>query len=320
MGQPSRSDVHVNKPLTNISVAYLQDQSGFISDKVFPNVPVKKQSDKYFIYDKDAWFRSDAQKRAPSTESAGSGYTLSQGTYSCDVFALHKDIDDDVRANADKPLDMDRDATMFVTRQMLMKREQDFKAKYFGTGIWTGGTGGTDVTPTTKWDASGATPIDDITNEIDVMEGKTGFAPNVLVLPKDVWTAIKNSPDFLNRVKTTSDKIVTIDLLAKVLEIDKVYIAKAVQNTAIEGATAALSYLYTDAALLVHAAPNPSIMQPTAGYTFSWNGRTGTQGQGQRVSKFRHDLIKSDRIEAEMTYDQKLVAADLGVYFDDVLT
>jgi hypothetical protein len=320
MGQPSRSDVHVNKPLTNISVAYLQDQSGFISDKIFPNVPVKKQSDKYFIYDKDAWFRSDAQKRAPSTESAGSGYTLSQGTYSCDVFALHKDIDDDVRANADKPLDMDRDATMFVTRQMLMKREQDFKATYFKTSTWTGSSTGGDITPTTKWGASGATPIDDITAQIDAMEGKTGFAPNTLVLPKDVWTAIKNSADFLNRVKTTSDKIVTIDLLARVLEIDKVYIAKAVQNTAIEGATAALSYLYTNAAMLVYAAPNPSIMQPTAGYTFSWNGRTGTQGQGQRVSKFRHDLIKSDRIEAEMTYDQKLVAADMGVYFTAVLS
>ncbi len=236
------------------------------------------------------------------------------------MYALHKDIDDDVRANADEPLDMDRDATMFVTRQLLMKREQDFKAKYFAASTWTGSSSGGDVTPSIKWDASGATPINNITAQMDAMEGNTGFAPNVLVLPKDVWTAIKNSADFLNRVKTTSDKIVTIDLLARVLEIDKVYIAKAVQNTANEGATDALSYLYTDAALLVYAAPNPSIMQPTAGYTFSWNGRTKTLGQGQRVSKFRHDLIKSDRIEAEMTYDQKLVAADMGVYFKSVLT
>lgn len=47
--QPTASDVHIDKPLTNISVAYIQNTNEFIADKVFPTVPVDKQTDKYFV-------------------------------------------------------------------------------------------------------------------------------------------------------------------------------------------------------------------------------------------------------------------------------
>ena len=38
---PKMQDAHIDRALTNISVAYLQDASAFIADKVFPIVPVK---------------------------------------------------------------------------------------------------------------------------------------------------------------------------------------------------------------------------------------------------------------------------------------
>ena len=104
MPQPNINSVHVDAILTNISVAYLQNQDNFIADKVFPVIPVDKKSDKYFTYTKNDWFRDEAQRRAPGTESAGGGYNLSTGTYSADVWAFHKDVDDQTVANADAPL------------------------------------------------------------------------------------------------------------------------------------------------------------------------------------------------------------------------
>jgi len=148
MPQPTRADVHVNRPLTNVMVAYMQDLKAFIADKVFPIVPVMKQSDRYFKYTKGDWFRDEAKKRAPGTESAGGGFTIDNTpTYFADKYAFHKDVDDDTRQNADQPLNLDRDATNFVTRRLLLRRERAFVTNYFGTGIWTGGTGGTDVVP-----------------------------------------------------------------------------------------------------------------------------------------------------------------------------
>ena len=68
MPQPTQSAVHVNRPLTMLSVAYAQAQSAFIADKVFPVVPVDKQSDLYYVYTKNDWFRDEAQVRPPATE------------------------------------------------------------------------------------------------------------------------------------------------------------------------------------------------------------------------------------------------------------
>ena len=76
MSNPTLSAVHVNTPLTNLSVAYMQAADLFVAHKVFPIVPVSKQSDLYYTYDKDDFRRSDAQVRAPGAESAGSGYRL----------------------------------------------------------------------------------------------------------------------------------------------------------------------------------------------------------------------------------------------------
>lgn len=320
MPQPTASQVHVNAPLTNISIAYLQDQNEFIANRVFPNVPVAKQSDAYFSYPKSNWFRSEAKKRGLSQESAGSGYEITTDTYYCDVHAVHKDIDDQLKSNADAPINLDSEATEFVTRNLLLRREKDWATTYFTTGIWTGSSTGSDITPGTKWDASGATPIKDIRAQMLAMQKKTGFRPNTFVAARDVWAALQDSADFLDRIAITQRKIVTTDLLAAVLEIDRVLIAGAIENTAIEGATDAMNWIYSDDALLLYAAPRPSLMLPSAGYTFTWSGFLGATAEGLRIKRFRMTHINSDRIEGEMAYDQKLVASDLGVYFDDTLT
>ena len=53
-------------------------------------------------------------------------------------------------------------------------------------------------------------------------------------------------------------------------------------------------------------------MHPAAGYTFAWGGYTGAGPDGQRVSRFRMDHLRSDRIEMEMSYDQKQISTVLG--------
>jgi hypothetical protein len=59
---------------------------------------------------------------------------------------------------------------------------------------------------------------------------------------------------------------------------------------------------------------------PSAGYTFSWTGYLGASDQGVRVKKFRMEELAADRVEAEMAYEQKMVAPDLGYFFEDAIT
>lgn len=320
MAQPSQSDVFVNAPLGNIAVAYLQNQAEFISGRVFPTVPVQKQGGLYFVYPKDQWFRSDAQPRGVSQESAGSGYTLDTDDYNCRVYALHKDIDDQVRANAGPPINLDSDATEFTMRGLLLKKEADWAAKYFQAATWTGSSTGNDIIPAVKWDQPNSFPIKDIRAQITASKLKTGIKPNKLVLGDDVWDAIADNSDLLDRIKVTDTRMVTTQLLATILGLQEVLVAGGIQNTAPEGAVPIMSGIFAGAALLCYAAPAPSLMAPSAGYTFAWTGYLGASADGTRIKRMRMEPIASDRIEGEMAYDQKLVAADLGVFFTPVLT
>ena len=120
---PTPGDVHVNQPLTNISIAFLQNANNFVATRVFPNIPVSKQSDRYYVYDRGEFNRDEMKERAPATESAGGGYSLDNTpTYFATQYSFHRDIPDQVRANADSVLNPDREATAYVTHKALIRR------------------------------------------------------------------------------------------------------------------------------------------------------------------------------------------------------
>jgi hypothetical protein len=314
MAQPTPQDVHVDAILTNMSIAYMQDEAKYIATKVFPVVPVSKQTNKYFIFDKNAWLRSEAQRRAPATESAGGSYTLSTDTYSCDVFAFHTDIADQVRNNSDNPLAPDRNATNFVTQQMLLKQELVFVTDFMGTGIW--GTDKVGTTDFVKWsDQTASDPIGDIETGKQQILSTTGFEANTLVLGYQVYRYLKRHPDLIDLVKYTSGRNLTVENLAAIFEVDRVFVAKAVKATNKEGATGAYGFIHGANALLCYAAPNPGLEVPSAGYTFAWDGVSGDIGAPVGVARYRMDLKKADRIEAESAWDNKVTGTDLGYFY-----
>jgi hypothetical protein len=315
---PTPSDVHVSRPLTTISVAYTQGRN-FIADRVFPRITVQKQADQYFSYDKDQWYRTDAALRAPGTESAGSGYTLTTGTYYCDVFALHKDVDDQTRANADNPINVDREATQFVTQQLMLKRDLDWTSTFMTTSVWEKDMTGVSSGPTgdqfLQWDNVSSDPIQDVQNGLTRVQQNTGYKPNVLVMGHEVFATLRNHADILDRIKYTQRGLMTEDLLAGLFGVSRIVVADAIKNTANEGATASMAFIVGKSALLCYANPNPGIMQPSAGYVFTWGGLLGASAFGTRISRFRQQNLKADRVEGEMAYDMKVIASDLGYFF-----
>ena len=321
MPQPTVRDVHVNAPLTNISVAYIQSASAFIADKVFPIVPVDKQSDIYWVYTKNDWFRDEAKLRAAGTESAGGGYNVdSTNTYYCYPYAYHKDIPDQVRQNADSGIDVDRDATQLITQRLLVRRERIWAANYFTTSKWgkdyTGvAAGAVAGTSFIQWsDYASSDPIGDIEAGRMYILGLTGFKPNTLVLGAETFSKLKNHPDVVDRYKYTNSDVITAQMLAKLFEVDRLLVGEAIYATNEEGGTAAYSFINGKGALLVYSTPSPSLLTPSGGYTFAWRGMSGL-GTAAKISTFRMENLKSDRVEGEYAFDCKLIASDMGVFF-----
>lgn len=323
---PKMNDAHIDRALTNVSVAYLQDASAFIADKVFPIVPVKRQSDVFYVYDKGDFMRDEAQVRGAATESAGGDYGVEAASpYYCKKHAFHKDVTSEERTNYDEPLDADTDATDFVSQKMLIRREMEWGSKFFKAGIWGTEIEGKAASPSDgqalQWDQLASNPIQDITDAAVKMAGETGFKPNTLVLSPYAFNALKNHEDILDRIKYTQKGIVTADLLATLFEVDNVYVAWSVVNSAKKGAANAVDFIMGKHALLCYSAPRPALRTPSAGYIFAWTGLEGAGAYGNRIVRLPMDMLGlgTERIEGEIAFDAKQICSDLGVFFKNIV-
>jgi hypothetical protein len=321
MALPTSADVHVNAPLTNMSVAYIQNAKNFIADKVFPIVPSEKQSDLYYIYDINDFTRIEVRERTPATESAGGEFRLSTSSFFAKKYAVHKDLADEHKVNQDKVLDLEKSATQYVTQQLLMQLDTLWVTSFFNSGIWTGAdlagvTGAPGANQFKRWDEAGSTPVDDIDLYRESVAEKTGYLPNTLVLGPRVYAALKNHADVLDRIKYTERANVTADILASLFDVEQVLVARSIKNSGVEGnATQTKAYLLGKHALLCYAAPAPGVETPSGGYCFAWTGMFGAGGFGNRISTFRMEWLKADRVEGEMAVAMSVTGADLGAFF-----
>lgn len=321
MSQPTKTQTHIDKPLTDISVAYKQDAKAFIADVVSPTVEVSKQSDKYFVFDRTAFMRDDAKKRGAGEESVGSGYGLSNDSYYCDVYAVHKDISDYDRANTDVPLNQDRSAVEFNTHQLLIRREKVWAETCFTTSVW-----GEDVTgaSTLQWSDYGASdPIRMVDQIKRNVIRKTGRMVNTGVLGLDTFLALKEHPAIVDRIKYTSDASVTESTIARLLGVERILVPYALVDTASEGASAtSIDFIVgSKSALFLHVPASPGLETPSAAYTFAWTGIPGggRRPMGLASRRIRMDALLSDRLESDLAFAVKVTGSDLGVFCNGIV-
>lgn len=314
--QPTPSAVHVDRPLTNMSLSIMQEESAFIADRVFPIIPVAKQSDLYRTYPRGAFNRDQMAKRAPGTETQGVGYQTSTSPYFCDVWGLHHDIDEQTEANADEEMNLDLEATSLLSMQALINRDAQWASQFFTTGVWANDT-------SANWSSGAGTPLEDIEARRLAMLQRTGKKPNTMVLSPEVWSSLKNHPDLvdrMNRGQTSGPAMALLQNFAELTEIPRIFVAESIVNSGAEGAADSHGFIFGQHCLLLHVADRPGRYTASAGYTFGWNGLLGSNAVGTRMSRFEDIKTRSRRIEIESSYDQRLISADLGEMLNDVLS
>lgn len=321
---PSRSQIHTNTPLTNISIAFFQQQSNFIANNVFPIVPVPKSTNVFYTIPRGELNRLEVKQRSRGAKPALTNHNVERDTYDCQLYALGEAITDEDRADTDVPLNLETQVTQLLTTQGMIQREQTWVNQFFTTGIWTTDITGVASSPTgnqvLQWGDDASTPIEDVEDGKTAILASTGFMPNTLVLGHRVYARLRNHPDIVDRInrgQTPGSAAVTDEqVLAQVFGVERVMVSKAIINSAQEGATAAHDFIAPNRALLCYVAPNPGLRIPTAGYTFGWNVYSGV---GMRIRNFRDEPSLSDVIVMDDAYDQKLISADLGYFFTNIV-
>lgn len=308
------SNVDQDVALSNLSIAYAQDLARFVATQVFPEVPVDKRSDKYYIWARDFWHRSVMGRKAAGSNAPRHGLGINDATFTCDGYWLEYVLDRDTLANEDAAVDSERAASEWLAYQAMLNREVAFAADHFITGVW-----GTSTTPgaTAKWDDfDNSDPIAHAKTAIQTIEKNTGAPPNTLVVNAEVWdNGLSEHPLLIDKYKHTQKGIMTPDLVAAVLGIEKLLVARGVRNTAVEKAEATESYtgayIFSKNALFLNVVPGVSLLQPAAGKTFNWR----PNGLGLGIERYEDERADADILRIRDYFDQKITSAQHGYMY-----
>lgn len=330
------SQVHLDMPLTNLTLAFMQSMDNFVADKVFPIVDVSKQSDKFYEYNRGEFNRSGQRKQlAPRTRPEYIGMSLSNSNYFCDVFAARTDFDEQTLANEDAALETRSMGAQMLLSNMMVDREKDFVTNFFSDNVWgtnwdgvANGDNDTAIEVTNWDDYTNSTPIVDVRRLATAVRLKSGgFAPNTMVISKAVYDVLVDHPDILARLNggatVTNTALITKAKLAEVFEVERLFVLEAIENTAAEGAAESNAFIGGDDVLLCYTPSAAGLRTPAAGLTFAWNSLPGVSNLGMTVESYTGDFLRvegiAEEIHVKMAYDMKIVGADLGGFINSVI-
>ncbi len=307
------SNVHQDVALSNLSIAYAQDESRFVANQIFPEVPVDKRSDKYYIWARDFWHRAVIERKGVNSKTPKAGLGINNATFSCEGYWLGYLLNRDTLANEDAAVDSERAATEWLTYQALLNREIKFVADFWKTGIWTEAT----LASTDQWsDYDGSDPIAKAKLAIQAIEKACGMKPNTLVVSAEVFdNGLESHPLLVDRFKYTQKGVLTADLIAPLLGVEKLLVARAMYNSAVEKAEATESYtgayIFGKNALFLNVAPGVGLLQPAAGKTFNWR----PNGLGMSIERYADDDADADVIRIRDYFDQKQTSSPHGYMY-----
>ena len=313
MAQPSISQLQAIDPvLTNMLVGYMQADSRFIADRLFPQVQVDKDSGTYYILTKKYWFLDEMQERAPGAPFPESGYGVSTDTYSTLQYALQESIPDENRANSQLAMDLESVSVQRLANLAMIRKERALSSSFFATSVWAN-----DDTTTTDWDdfASGD-PVNDVMTAKRTISNNTGLDGNTLAVGYIVHQALVLHPDIIDRIKyvQVADANALEAAIGAIFAVNYL-VSKASYNSANEGQTFSAAAIIDDDALVCHVDAGAGIFGASAGKTFVWQ----PGGGGGSIYRWRDGANHRDLVQLKMQWDQKAVATDLGYFFSDVV-
>lgn len=302
---PTGSDnVHIDQVLTNISVGWSNE--GLVAERLFPTVRVRKQSDKYYTFGREAWLPESGDYRAPGTEANEiPGVAVSLDTYYAQEHSLQVAVTDEERENTDSPMSPDRDGTELVTSKIVLGRELAMKnlvtdATQYATDMTVTLSGGA------QWNSANyatSDPIKDIKAGRRAMHANVFMEPNTAIIPYQVMAELEDHPDFIERIKYSERSILTPEIISAVVGIRNII----VPGTGIaSGSDLIPGYLWGKDVLLAWVPPRAGLKIPAFAYEFVWT----IGGSTQVVDRWRENRRKSDVIRCSRRYDLKLVGRE----------
>ncbi len=302
---PLRSELHVDQLLSNVAVKY--ENKNYIHDKVFPMVPVKKQTDVYRTYDRN-WVIPETA-RAIGGLAREAVFGIGTESYSLSKQALKSYVPDTAAENYDIT-DLRADVTVDLVEKIKMKMEVDCAANFQTTTSWSLNAS---LAADELWVTTSSNPIKDFDTATSAILGNSGVKPNYAIVGRDGYVALKNNSTVVDRIKYTS-RDMSPTMIAALLDVEELLVPNMYYDTGVYGASAATGAITNiwpaDFAFIGYKPRSPGFFQLSSGYLFQRNK--------PMVRRWREEEREADAIEVDVEYTFKIVASLTGYYIQNV--
>lgn len=290
-------------------------ESTLIGTSVMPvlNVPVRAGQYPSFVLKEGQLLKSDVKNRAPYSTYARGTRSFSQEVFTALEFGYEEAVDDTVTLDVSRFFDAEVIAAKLAKRKLLLAHELRVAAKIFDNSTFTATNSGTAYTTANiaTFDVGA-----DVQEALDRMLAKGESTSNAkVVIPYPVWTRLRASTKFQNRLRGTglsSDTILnaSTQAAAEVFGVSEVLIGRASYDSAPEGVAFAAANVWANTFIWVGNVTEASsgFFGGGAAFTLNWSEYGPVIG----VSTYRDESIKSNIVRASHYTAEKVVNANAG--------
>lgn len=310
---PEPRELHVDSVLTNMSVRYRNE--AMIWPLLMPIVKVSKRSDIFFRYVKEDSFRLVDDKIGPKSLPNEVDWGTQEDNYSVRDHALGDWLPQETIDNADNPLQPETDTNDFVNLLLDLVQEQRVSGIVFNPASYPTGNKVT-LSGTSQWGQSADDPVGNI---LDAVEG-CFIRANTVVMGADAWKVYRKLPEVLDAVKGSTryqgspGGLATVQECAGLFEVDNWIIGRGRYIATKEGQTASYSRLWGKHCSALYVEKNPGVKTVTFGVTFAEMLR-----ETQRDFDKKRGVKGAHYIKVAWNSDEKIIASDLGYFFENVV-
>ena len=267
-GVMSNQGVRVIDPiLTNVAQGYRNAE--FVGGVLFPRVPVFASGGQIIEFGKEAFYNYNL-RRTP-----GGATKRIQFGYLGKPFALLQDS-----VEAPVPREWLRDAAAVPgidlgTRAVGLGMKVVAKSLEVDQATIATNAANYDanhkvaLAGATKWSAGTGTPTVDINTAREAIRASVGIYPNVALLSAVAFNAAINNPNVVSRFQYTSSDVITEEMLAKLWNLEKVVVGKAISMT---DAGVASDVWGNNVVMAYVNLGSINAEEPSFGYTYAMDG------------------------------------------------
>ena len=158
--------------------------------------------------------------------------------------------------------------------------------------------------------------MQDVLTATGVIIAASGTKPNIGITGWDAYEVLKENTALINRIQYSERGIITPDIIASLFDLDKLYIGKAIYDSAKEGETESQGFVWGADFLLAYKNPRIGLKNATYAITL----RQSSFGNPYMTKKWHDDEIDGDWIQVQTMFQHRAVATACAYLFKAVNT